>query len=324
MNNKKIERFNSPKVSVCVISYNQENYIRECLQSLIEQDVNFSFEILVGDDGSTDDTPKMIEKYGNTYPEFIIPILREVNIGTVANIVDLYKRARGKYIAHMDGDDLAFPGKLQIQVDVLEGSPDCAMCTHDVILIDKTSKKIADSFKKHKSGINTLKDLYASLPFFAHSSKMFVNDSFASFYSRLSPTSIDIEIHVQQAKGGNIFHLNEKLGAYRVLAGVSSNDRRVSPLLPAATRRIFEDALSKYIAPYDALALKRYYAKALLNYSYQSAIFGIKEDFRSYSRESIGIKIVSLLQICIYACSFFPELGIFLARRRAERKSQVN
>ncbi len=315
MNQCKFVTEESPTVSVCVVTYNQEKYIRECLRSLVDQDCDFNFEIIVGDDASTDKTAEIISDFSENYKGVIFSVLRSENIGAVENIVDLYKRARGRYIAHMDGDDFALPGKIQSQVDALEANHDCVICTHDVILVDKNSKKIADSFKKHRCGTSTLQDLYASLPFFAHSSKMFVNDASSPFYDRLSKFSIDIEIHIEQAKNGNIFHLEERFGAYRVFTGISSNNRKINNLLPEATRRIFKEAIFHKQSG-DVSELKGFYANAMLNYSYQGAVNGSYADFVRYALESVSIKLISVKQIGMLFLVLLPPVAIGAAKLR--------
>ena len=74
-----------PKVSVAVITYNQENYIGECLQSILEQVVDFDFEIIVGDDCSTDETPSIIESFTEKYPHLIRLLCQGENTGGTKN-----------------------------------------------------------------------------------------------------------------------------------------------------------------------------------------------------------------------------------------------
>lgn len=309
-----------PKVSVCVVTYNQEEYIGQCLQSIVDQVTDFDFEVIIGDDCSTDRTALIIKEFESKYPEIIRSFKHECNVGAVANVVYIYRQARGKYIAHMDGDDFSLPGKLQAQFNVLETHKDCIICSHDVILVDKVSNKVSDFFIKHKAGPNSLMDLYERLPFFAHSSKMFINDESSDLYESLTFDSIDIELHVAQAKKGKIYHLKEALGAYRVFSGMSVINGRVNILFPKAIHSIFLKALTEHKLPTELSRLKKYYARSILNYSYQSAIYGAHEDFRKYAIESVNIKIISFLQICILIFSFFPKFGVYIARRRFNNK----
>src|SRR5690606_20223531 len=103
------------KVSVCVVAYNHEKYIRECLQSLIDQSVDFEYEIIVGDDASSDGTREIIEELSGKYPNLIIPIIHRKNIGPVGNYFSVHRLARGEYVCHMDGDDVSMSEKLQEQ-----------------------------------------------------------------------------------------------------------------------------------------------------------------------------------------------------------------
>jgi len=120
-----------PKVSVCVITYNHELYIADCLQRIVDQQTDFRFEVLVSDDGSNDKTPEIITKFQRDYPDIIVPILHPENFWLpTKNYLCAHNAARGKYIGHFDGDDLMFTGKLQKQADFLDRHPDYAVVWH--------------------------------------------------------------------------------------------------------------------------------------------------------------------------------------------------
>ena len=125
-----------PKVSVCVITYNQERYIGECLQSLVEQETNFDFEIVVGDDSSTDGTRAIIMDFVHRYPSLIRINFQPHNTGGSQNNIDVHAKARGDYVAHLDGDDFALPGRLQAQADVLDSDYGCNAVWHLVDFFD--------------------------------------------------------------------------------------------------------------------------------------------------------------------------------------------
>ena len=120
-------------VSICCITYNQAPYIRQCLDSFLMQKTNFSFEILVHDDCSTDGTTEIVKEYSCMYPNFIIPIYEECNQYQVGNrnilASFLFPKVRGKYIAVCEGDDFWTDShKLQKQVDYMENHTDYGMC----------------------------------------------------------------------------------------------------------------------------------------------------------------------------------------------------
>jgi len=125
-----------PKVSVCVITYNQERYIRECLQSLVTQQTDFSFEIVVADDCSSDGTRAIVEEFVERYPGIVRALFQPTNTGGSRNYLEVHAAARGEYVAHVDGDDYALPGKLQAQADVLSRDPDCTVVWHPVDWFD--------------------------------------------------------------------------------------------------------------------------------------------------------------------------------------------
>ena len=120
------------KVSVCVVTYNQQNYIRRCLQSIVDQEVEYKFEVIVCDDVSTDGTREIIKEFVEKYPEIVKPTFHNKNIGALKNFVFAHQLAMGEYVAHVDGDDECLPGKLQQQADLLDDRPACTAIWHRV------------------------------------------------------------------------------------------------------------------------------------------------------------------------------------------------
>ena len=114
-----------PLVSVVVTVYNHANYIEECLRSILMQRVDFSYEVLVGEDCSPDGTAEVLRRLRPEFPEHFKFFLREQNMGAVKNGEDLYARATGTYLIGLEGDDFwTYEGKLQAQVDFLEAHPE--------------------------------------------------------------------------------------------------------------------------------------------------------------------------------------------------------
>tara|TARA_R110001592_G_scaffold133921_3_gene349414 strand:- start:3315 stop:4265 length:951 start_codon:yes stop_codon:yes gene_type:complete len=306
-------------VSVCIVSFNQEKYIRKCLQSVIDQKTNFNFEIVIGDDASSDRTLAVVEEFRREFPELIKVIAHDRNVGWVNNMRSVYDAAKGKYICHLDGDDYAFPGKLQIQFDLLESNKDCVICSHDMTVIDDDDVVIRESFKRHRDGVNSLKDLLASLPFFAHSSKMFRNEISAGFWESLGSKSIDIEFHVNQLKvSGLIYHIDQPFGAYRTSVGVSSKLNQVNPVLEGAVDKVFRSLLMEGAISNDFLL--KCYAKSKFRYAYQSAVFGDKAGMIRLIKESVEISRFSKAQLAFFYCSKAPSFLVFLCKFRARAR----
>lgn len=113
---------NHPFLSICIVAYNHEKYIRTCLNSVLTQKVDFAIEILVGNDCSRDKTADIIK---NEYGKRVSLIDRKENIGLCANLLDLFMQARGKYVYPFSGDDFFLVDyAFQKQVDFLERNPE--------------------------------------------------------------------------------------------------------------------------------------------------------------------------------------------------------
>ena len=125
---------NEVSVSVFCATYNQEKYIRKCLDSLVSQKTTFKYEILVHDDASTDKTAEIIGEYEKKYPELIKPLYQKENqYSKGIRITERYQysRAQGKYIAFCEGDDFWCDDyKLQKQYDILESNLECSACVN--------------------------------------------------------------------------------------------------------------------------------------------------------------------------------------------------
>lgn len=130
----------TPKVSVCVVTYNQERYIAQCLQSLVDQQTDFEFEIIVGEDCSTDGTREIVLEFERAYPHIVRAQLQPTNTGGWRNNLEVHASARGRYVAHVDGDDYALPGKLQAQADMLDADEMCSAVWHPVDFFDDAGR----------------------------------------------------------------------------------------------------------------------------------------------------------------------------------------
>lgn len=145
-----------PLVSVVLVAYNEENYIRQTFDSILSQETNFLFEIVCHDDASTDGTPNIIKEYCECYPEKITAILQEENqMKNGGNIVidHIYPHCKGKYIAYCDADDYwTDTHKLQTQVDFLERHQDYSICFHDYEFLYEESGNIVRSSMGNEDG----------------------------------------------------------------------------------------------------------------------------------------------------------------------------
>ena len=308
---------NDIQVSVCVVTYNQENYIAECLESLVTQQTNFKFEIIVGEDCSKDSTRTIVQQYAEKYPDLIVPLFYEKNVGAVENVKQVYKKARGKYIAHIDGDDLALPNKLQKQYEILESSPDCIICSHDMISIDERSKIKNKKYWVYPEGKVDIIKLFEKLPFFAHSSKFFRKNLEDDWDEILKDSNtLDIEIHAQQLLKGNIYHLSMDLGGYREGVGVTANfNNKINPQIERRVIKLYEWAIIN-LDQHKSLLVESYSNYLLVLANNYAVIEGNELKFKMYTLKSLRLKFFSLKQLVMFFLVLIPVWGVRILKKR--------
>lgn len=128
-------------VSVILMTYFHEDYVAQALDSILSQETDLRYEILVGDDASEDRTPEIIREYAARYPEIIRPVLRTENLGATRNGWDLGRRVRGRYVALLEGDDYWLdPRKMQKQWEFLETHPEYSACCGKCLVVDENGQ----------------------------------------------------------------------------------------------------------------------------------------------------------------------------------------
>lgn len=136
----------SPVVSICSITYNHEEFISETLDSLLMQETDFPFEIVVDDDCSPDKTANIIKEYILKFPNIFNAQLRDKNVGMSINYRENLQRARGRYLAPCEGDDYWIdPLKLKKQVEFLEKNLDYGLVHTDRLIYNQKNKTFSDS-----------------------------------------------------------------------------------------------------------------------------------------------------------------------------------
>ncbi len=128
-----------PLVSVMVITYNQKDYIRETIESVIGQDYP-NIEYVVADDGSTDGTAEIIQSYAENHPDIVVAITGEENVGITKNSNRGLRMCRGDFIALQGGDDVFLPGKITRQVQWLLEDQNRVICGHNLYYCDDKTR----------------------------------------------------------------------------------------------------------------------------------------------------------------------------------------
>lgn len=226
---------NPPLVSVMMVTYNQEAYVATALDSILTQEVNFDYEIVIGEDYSTDRTRAIISDYQQRYGSRIRPLFHEKNLGVSHNWVFTMQQCQGKYIALLEGDDYwTNPHKLQKQVDFMESHPDFSMCFHNARVlyeggvnppashlmtqIQKSELTLDDVTRDWHIATGSVMYRQAAMP----DLPVWVHDSVV----------IDLPLLSSLAKAGRVGFLNEEMGVYRVNSGgVSQTAKKEKYLL---------------------------------------------------------------------------------------------
>ena len=219
------------KVSVLIITYNQERFISQAIDSALAQQVSFPIEILVGDDFSSDRTRDIIREYEQRHPGLVRGVLHPRNLGKNGgiNFLETLKQAKGEYYALMDGDDYwTNPLKLQKQADFLDVRPDYSMVFHNSLITyeDGTPEHVLNG--PDTRPFFTIDDLIGEdeIWFMATSSTMYRNSipEYPNWFRE--SVSGDIPRLILKAKQGKIGYLPGVMSVYRKnRGGTSFTDR---------------------------------------------------------------------------------------------------
>jgi glycosyltransferase involved in cell wall biosynthesis len=203
-------------VSVCMITYNHENYIQQAVDGVLMQRTDFNFELIIGEDCSTDKTREIVLKYGAQYPDKIKLILQKENVGMMRNFIDTLNLCSGKYIALCEGDDYwTDPDKLQKQIDFLRTNPSFSICFHNVKVLYENSPELNRPASTHQQEVTTIENLAAKN--YIHTASAVFKKCFLHLPTWFCECPIgDYPLHLINAQYGSIKFINEIMGVYRI------------------------------------------------------------------------------------------------------------
>lgn len=255
---------NTPKVSVCVPTFNHEKFIAQTIEGALMQKTDFEFEIIIGDDGSTDNSPKIIAEYAQKHPNLIRAFLHKENLGPKEprefagrnNVLMLLKACQGDYVALCEGDDyFTDPLKLQKQADFMDANPDFAICHHQMKVIYEDNSPSHFFNPADQKIDSTIEDILEDRWFIATASTFYRNifreNDFVEWHSRAAAG--DWALVIQLAATGKIHYIPEPMGVYRKHRGGLSNVHANTNLGFLKNRRqMFEDVNKWLNFKYDA------------------------------------------------------------------------
>lgn len=217
MNHWTYENANLPAVSIHCTAYNHERYIAKALDSMLEQETNFPFEIIVHDDASTDGTAEIIHQYESAYPHIIRPIYETKNQyskrdGSIGMAIGAY--LRGEYYAICEGDDYWCDNKkLQKQYDYMSQHSDCVLCCHNTVIHDISGKEPDGLFNQWTS-IHELTEGDAFFGWNVHTSSYFYRPTLEKSVRKYCATFGDYVYLTQAMNLGRVVALPDVMSVY--------------------------------------------------------------------------------------------------------------
>ena len=256
------------KVSVIMLTYNQEHFIAQAIEGVLMQNLNFEVELIIADDASTDNTQQIVMGLcaNHINGSWIKYTKHEINKGVLSNSLWAFQKAQGKYIAICEGDDYwTDPLKLQLQVEFLDANPENSMCFHSVQLVNQIEGTSVPEVAAANRNYNT-DELVLS--------KMMHTVSFVFRKKLLNTTKliskaifgVDGFLVLLMAEHGKIYGFSRNMAVYRTHeTGISSLDAKRLGIL------------------HQKRFIKQY-------------IF-FKKSFKNVSKEAINIKIVDYCMV---------------------------
>ncbi len=209
-----MKEYNTPLVSVLITVYNDEKHIGTAVESILNQSFQ-DFEIVVVDDGSTDNTPMVLQKYSEA--DNRIKIFSQANSGTTKAANNGLSKSVGKYIARLDSDDYSYSHRLKYEVDFLEKNPNIALIGGGVHIIDVEGRIIGS----RNINIKHPKNVLAHRCIFQQSDVMFRKEAIMKLggYREKFKNAQDYDLWLRISEKYEIVKVNEIFGVWRLNAG---------------------------------------------------------------------------------------------------------
>lgn len=248
------------KVSIICTNYNKGDWVREAMDSFLNQKTNFDFEIIIIDDASTDHSYEIIQEYQNKFPEKVRTFRNEVNLGITRTWKKVCQEAKGQYIARCDSDDFwTDPLKLQKQVDLLDASTDSLWSNTEFDMVDLDGNLIQkDAFaNKALPLIDSYEEMLVMKGMTMASTWLVDTALMQAVSAQISDTATDdtFELQLELFKRTKISFLSDSTTVYRMNLGSDSK-----PMTLETAERRFTGILEsqiKYLNKYPDQDIQR-------------------------------------------------------------------
>lgn len=233
-NTEKVQQYkhqvkSNPTVSICVQTYNHDKFISECLDGILMQETSFDFEILLGEDNSTDNTRQICIEYAKKHPSKIKLFLHDrsnvIYIDNTPtgryNFIYNLNQAKGIYIALCEGDDYWTDHlKLQKQVDFLEQNKDYSICFHEVSTKNELNQKIEKDNITNQNTPQTTTILDLAQENYIHTPSVVFRNTLKQFPPNFEKSPVgDYFLQLLNARSGKIYKIKDNMAVYRIHKG---------------------------------------------------------------------------------------------------------
>lgn len=291
MGNELIKHEENVLVSVLMITYNHFHFIKQAIESFLNQKTTFRTELIICDDKSKDDTASICVEYAKQYPDKIRFISNEVNLGMQRNFIQGLNVCTGTYIAVLEGDDYwNSEDKLQLQVEFMERHSDLAICFTDALVYNENQQSFDERTIAGELAetVFSIEDI-ARNNFIPTLTCMFRKDAARELPAWIYTSfPLDWPLHILNARHGKIGYIKTVTGVYRKHSGgvcsaahvITNNDRylktlaqlqeefvdrkSVSIALNQAVLRIYRENVHVSLRDREILAAIRYTYKYIL------------------------------------------------------------
>ncbi len=287
-------------LSVFVVTYNQEQYIKQCLESILMQKTDYNFEIVIGEDCSTDNTYKICKEYAAKYPRIIKLYHNNQNYGLTKNWIETLKKCNGEFIALCEGDDYwNDSNKLQRQYDFLKNNAGFSAVMHTVEIKDE-----AYTNRRNLFYYNDIYDIKEAWNVFVPTCSLFFrNQNIANFFpSNLKKYPVfggDKLLLLGLISQGNIKYIDLKMAVYRINSNSLSINQKVKQTL---NHNISLIRFVLTIHNYQNI-FKEARKCLLINYGNLSIV---------YKNNAKSFKSIKLLILAIFQIRNYSDLKIFV------------
>lgn len=323
-----------PVVSVFNWSYNHVNFIRQSIESILEQKTTFPIEIIIHDDASNDGTIEIIREYESKYPRLFRNIIQKENQWSQGKSVmdPLFKAPRGKYIALTHGDDYWIdPYKLQKQVDFLEANPASAGCFHHAFAIDRNNEELNTIYNPYVSKFLSYNQEMALTwlgSSYATCSLVFRSNILLNLPNWFKENACDEFLDILITHNGSLDFIDQKMSVYRItgegvwtsLSATQQIEVLLNRTLVLYNEAYFRDKYSSFlIKKIKNLSIELTYDKSLKRKK-RFRYFSIALKFIEFNRVGHFLFVIRFLIDPIYNIALTRKLVSLLKSSFLKRK----